>query len=106
VVAISSLPHLRAAPARAGTKLDELADSLLDTGTPVGDAAFGTDGTPTAPLSSLTSVFLWNLLLARVAEEASRNGIELPLWTSANVAGGDERNALLLAKYRPQIPLL
>jgi len=106
VVAVSSLPHLRAAPARAGIKLDDIADEVLDTGVPVGDAAFDSDGARTAPLSSLSSIFLWNLLLARIAERARSEGVELPLWTSANVAGGDERNADLLAKYRPIIPLL
>ena len=106
VVAVSSLPHLRAAPARADVKLDELADWLLDTDVPVGDAAFEVDGARTAPLSSLTSVYLWNLLLARLAEAAARDGVRLPLWTSANVEGGDERNAALLAQYRPRIPLL
>lgn len=106
LVAVSSLPHLRAAPARAGIKLDELADVLLDTDVPAGDAAFTVDGASTAPLSSLTSIYLWNLLLARVAELARDQGVELPLWTSANVPGGDERNAHLLAEYRPRIPLL
>ena len=106
LVAVSSRPHLEAAPVRADVKLDELADVLLDTGVPPGDAAFELDGARTAPLSSLTSVFLWNLILARVAERARQDGVELPLWTSANVPGGDERNAALLARYRPRISLL
>jgi uncharacterized phosphosugar-binding protein len=106
IVAVSSLPHLRAAPDRAGTKLDELAHVVLDTGVPAGDAAFEVGGMRTAPLSSLTSVFLWNLVLARLVERAYREGVELPLWSSANVEGGDRRNAALLAQYRPVIPLL
>jgi predicted nucleotidyltransferase len=87
-------------------KLDELADVVLDTGVPPGDAAFEVEGMRTAPLSSLTSVFLWNLVLARLVEHATRDGVALPLWTSANVEGGDERNAELLSQYRPVIPLL
>ena len=106
VVAVSSLPHLRAAPPRADVKLDEVADELLDTGVPAGDAAFDAGPARTAPLSSLTSIYLWNLLLARLAERAEREAVDLPLWTSANVVGGDERNAELLAEYRPRIPLL
>lgn len=106
VVAVSSLPHLEAAPDRAGVKLDSLADWLLDTDVPVGDAAFEAGGAHTAALSSLTSVFLWNLLLARLAADAEQAGVTLPLWTSANVEGGDERNAHLLAEYRPRISLL
>lgn len=104
--AFSSRSHMAAAPARAGVKLDAVVDLVLDTGTPVGDVAFQHDGARTAPMSSLTSVFLWNLVLARAAERAAELGVDLPLWTSANVAGGDERNAELLAEYRPRIPLL
>ncbi len=106
LVAVSSRPALEAAPARADAKLDEIADALLDTGVPAGDAAFEVDGARTAPLSSVTSTFLWNLILARVAELARHDGVDVPLWTSANVPGGDERNADLLARYRPRIPLL
>jgi uncharacterized phosphosugar-binding protein len=106
VVAMSSIPHLRAAPARAGVKLDTIADALIDTRVPVGDAAFTLEGMHTAPLSSLTSVYLWNLLLVRVTRLAGQRAVTLPLWTSANVTGGDERNAELLRRYRPSIGLL
>src|SRR6266508_1130939 len=40
VVAVTSLPHLRQAPARAGVKLDEVADLVIDTLVPPGDAAY------------------------------------------------------------------
>jgi uncharacterized phosphosugar-binding protein len=106
VIAVSSLPHLEAAPARVGRKLDTVADIVLDTGTPVGDVAYGQGGQRTAALSSLTSVYLWNLLLARLVDRAAAEGIELPLWTSANTPGGDERNAALFARYRHRVGLL
>lgn len=106
VVAVSSLPHLRAAPPRAEVKLDEVADEVLDTGVPVGDAAYASDEIHTAPLSSLTSTFLWNLLLARLADLATTAGVDLPVWASSNTVDGDERNAALLARYRPRVPLL
>lgn len=106
VVAMCSLPQLRAAPARGEGKLDEVADELLDTGVPVGDAAYVDGRAATAALSGLTATFLWNLVLARLTDLASAAGIELPVWTSANTPGGDERNAHLLTRYRPRIPLL
>jgi uncharacterized phosphosugar-binding protein len=46
-------------------------------------------------------VYLWNLLLARMAGSA-----ELPLWVSANVPGGDERNAALRERYAGRIQML
>ncbi|MEX2555000.1 MAG: sugar isomerase domain-containing protein [Actinomycetota bacterium] len=107
VVAIVSLTHLRTATARAGRKLDEVADFVLDTRVPYGDSAYRVDdGTPTAGISSLTNVYLWNLLLARIADRAADKGIRLPLWTSSNVEGGAERNAVLMSDYRKRVPLL
>lgn len=106
VVAVSSLPHLRAAPVRAGVKLDEVANLVLDTAVPAGDATLTIGQMRTAPLSSLASIYLWNLILARLAARASEQQVDLPLWTSANVAGGDERNTELMRRYRPSIGLL
>lgn len=106
VVAMVSLVHLRTALARTTHKLDEVADFILDTQVPYGDAAYRVDGSATAGLSSLTNVFLWNLILTRVADRAAGKGIRLPLWTSSNVEGGAERNAQLKAAYRRRIPLL
>jgi uncharacterized phosphosugar-binding protein len=106
VIAVCSLPHLKAVPPRAEVKLDEIADHVLDTGVPHGDAVFAIDGMRTAALSSLTSVYLWNLLLATLATSATTAGVMLPLWTSANTEGGDERNAELIARFRPRIAAL
>jgi uncharacterized phosphosugar-binding protein len=106
VVAIVSLVHLREARARADRKLDEVADYVLDTHVPHGDAAYRVDGSATAGLSSLTNVYLWNLILTRLADRAQAKGIRLPLWTSSNMEGGAERNALLKAVYQRRVPLL
>lgn len=106
VVAVTSLQHLRQAPARAGVKLDEVADYLIDLLVPPGDAAYRRDGAVTAPLSSLASVFVWSLLLARLADRAAAAGVELPLWRSANLPGGEDHNASLADRYRARVPLL
>lgn len=106
VVAVVSLDHLRQAPARADSKLDQVADLVLDTLVPYGDAFFRVDGMTTAPLSSLCGVYLWNLLLVRLAALASRKGTELPLWVSANVEGGAAQNEALLLKYQARVPHL
>jgi uncharacterized phosphosugar-binding protein len=51
-------------------------------------------------------VFLWNLLLARLEEAAAAAGVPLPRWTSANVEGGEARNAALMDRYRSRVPHL
>lgn len=106
VVAVSSVPHMSEASPRAGHKLDELADHVLDTMTPYGDAFWPVGGVATAPLSSVTGTFLWSLLLVRLAGLADEAGTDLPLWVSANVEGGDSRNRELVARYRPRVPML
>ena len=106
VVAVVSVPHMSATPARADAKLGEVATHTIDTMVPPGDAAFHAREVTIAALSSITSTYVWDLLLARVAEAAAQEGVDLPVWTSANVPGGDERNAALMERYRPRIPLL
>lgn len=104
VVAFVSVAHMEQAPARAGRKLGDVADHVIDTLTPPGDAAFTAGRARTAALSSLSAVFAWNLLLARLAERAVEEDVDLPVWTSANVAGGDEANRALVSRYRRRIP--
>ena len=101
VVAFVSGPSMAIAPARAGVKLGEVADLVIDTLVPPGDVSYPLGEPRTAALSSLAGVYLWNLLLARMADRA-----ELPLWVSANVPGGDERNAELLERYSVRVPAL
>jgi uncharacterized phosphosugar-binding protein len=107
VVAVVSLTHLREAPARVPHKIDAVADFIINTEAPYGDAAYPIEnGVHIAGLSSLTGVYVWNLLLARLADRAAARGIHLPIFTSSNMAGGMERNADLLKQYRPRIHAL
>ncbi len=107
VAGVVSRDHMQHAPARHPRKLDAVADHLLDTLVPYGDAVYrGHVGSGTMPLSSLVGVFLWNLLLARLADLAASDGVVLPVWTSANVEGGEGRNRELLDRYRRRVPFL
>ncbi len=106
VVAVTSLRGGAGSPARAGARLAELADVVLDTDTPPGDVAHPGPAPRTAPLSTVGSTFLWSLVLARLHDLAAARGTELPVWRSANVADGDAANATLLARYGPRIPEL
>jgi uncharacterized phosphosugar-binding protein len=107
VVAVVSLTHLHAAHHQLDHTVADVADHVLDTLVPYGDAAYAVDGgAATAGLSSLTGVYLWDLLLARLADLAGPAGVRLPLWTSSNVEGGPERNRELFAAYQPRVPTL
>ena len=107
VVAVVSLPHLTQAPLRGDHKIDNVADFVVDTLVPYGDAAYPTaDGVMTAGLSSLCGIYIWNLLLTRLADLAGAKGVRLPIFTSSNVAGGAERNVELFKHYRRRVHTL
>jgi len=114
VVAITSVAHSRSAPSRdpAGRRLPDVADVVIDTCVPPGDAAWlpgdgaSTGGPPVAPLSTIASCHAWNLVLVTLAELAPTAAIELPIWTSSNVTGGDAANARLLSRYGDRVVAL
>ncbi|WP_086849378.1 sugar isomerase domain-containing protein [Amycolatopsis kentuckyensis] len=104
VVAFSSRPHMDSAPARSFAKLGELADAVLDTAIPPGDAVVPTPSGTTAALSTLCSTYLWNLLLVRLTTLAGDAAV--PLWQSSNLPGGDTANEKHLGHYRDRVPML
>jgi uncharacterized phosphosugar-binding protein len=106
VVAVVSKPHMDNAPARSFAKLGDVADVVLDTGIPSGDAVFRSSSGITAGLSTLTFIYLWNLLLVRLTTLAEAAGITVPLWQSSNLPDGDAANQKHLDRYRAQVPTL
>lgn len=89
VVAITSLKHSKAVPSRlkSGQKLYEVADVVLDTGGPVGDAVLTTPELP-APFcgtSTLTGTFIINCLAATIIEGLLKRGQMPGIRMSANV---------------------
>jgi uncharacterized phosphosugar-binding protein len=109
-IAITSITHSQSVPSRdaEGRRLMDVAEIVIDTHVPAGDASFlrGPDSPALAPLSTLAGAHAWNLLLVRLAERADVVGTELPIWVSSNVAGGDARVRALSETYGPRIPSL
>ncbi|WP_340683071.1 SIS domain-containing protein [Amycolatopsis coloradensis] len=106
VIAVSSAASVAKAPKRAATTLIEEASIVLDSHVRPGDASYPPDAPRTAPLSTVINAFLWNLVLAEVVDLGAAQGVDIPLWRSSNVDGGDEANAALLAKYGARVPAL
>ncbi|PJJ71533.1 putative phosphosugar-binding protein [Diaminobutyricimonas aerilata] len=100
VVAMTSREASAAAPLRAGQRLFEIADIVLDTGVAPGDVSWPPSAPVTAPTSSLANVALWTAVLREVHELNP----ETPRWRSANMAGNDDANAKLEQRFSPQIP--
>lgn len=110
VIAVVSLTHSSAVPSRhpRGLRLGDVADIVLDTGAPVGDASYvAAPGLPAvAAVSTILGAYVWNALVVRVADKAVAAGCELDVWASSNVPGGDARADRLLARYSDRVRAL
>lgn len=106
VVAITSTTASAGATDRSGTRLADHATVVLDTHVPPGDVVYPAASPRTCASSTVAAAYTWASLLAELDDLASRRGVELPLWTSSNVPGGDERNVELVARYADRVPEL
>ncbi|MGH3736146.1 MAG: sugar isomerase domain-containing protein [Micromonosporaceae bacterium] len=106
LIAITSCAHTARATSRhpSGEKLIDLADVVLDNGAPYGDALLPLPGGgAVCAVSSITSALLVQLLVAEVTRHLLDAGETPPVYLSANIAGGDEHNAVLEARYAGRI---
>jgi uncharacterized phosphosugar-binding protein len=89
----------------SGHKMHDFADIILDNKAPKGDAVLEDKGVPQkfSPISGVTSIALLHALIASTIEELLRRGITPPVFLAANVDGGAEYNARLVAQYRDRI---
>jgi uncharacterized phosphosugar-binding protein len=96
VIAIGSLTHAAAAPRRDadGQVLFDVADVVVDTLTPVGDAVVSlADGTRACGTSTLSAVFIAQLLVANALSVLAERGVQVPVYRSMNTSGADAPNA-------------
>lgn len=107
VIGITSIGASKATLLRngSGKRLFELADVVIDTHVPYGDAAMEVEGVAQriAPVSTVIGAAIVNALVVRVVRLLVERGIEPPVFASANIPGGQEFNASLLKRYSGQI---
>ena len=107
VIGVTSREYSEAVSSRhsSGKKMNDFADILLDNKAPKGDAVLQAEGVPQkfTPVSGVTSIALLQSLIAATIEELLHRGIVPPIFLAANVDGGKEYNARLLAQYRDRI---
>jgi uncharacterized phosphosugar-binding protein len=103
VVALTSLDHAAGSTSRheSGKKLHEVADLMIDQKAPAGDSAVWIDGleTPVAPLSSVTSCTIINLVKAEVARLLTEAGSPPKVLTAACHVGTDRARELFEETY-------
>jgi uncharacterized phosphosugar-binding protein len=102
LIAITSREHSMAVPAlhESGKRLLDLATVVMDNGAPLGDALIdGGGGIRVCGVSTLTSSMLIQMTVAEAIGLLAEDGIDPPVYVSANVPGGHERNLVLEGRY-------
>lgn len=113
VIALTSLAHSRVSNSKheSGKKLFEVADVVLDHGSPPGDAVVWVEGmeSPVSPISSVTGCAMINLLKAETARLLTEAG-KPPLPLTAAVHVGATRAAEIFEEayddYRRRVGVL
>jgi len=109
-IAVGSAAAYADAPSRhsSGKRLFDVADVVLDTRVPAGDALqpIGETGVTVGAASTILGAALLNALVIATAEALAKRGSEIPAFVSQNLPEGDEANAALLERYRSRIPLM
>ncbi|MEO3387030.1 SIS domain-containing protein [Mesorhizobium sp. CAU 1741] len=106
VIAITSVDYSTAA-ANGRERLADLADIVLDNGSPPGDAVISVPGSDlkVGPVSTAIGVTIINAIMAGVAARLSGEG-GAPIYLSANMPGAKEINQELVTRFRPRNPHL
>jgi uncharacterized phosphosugar-binding protein len=103
VVALVTLEHCRRTRARhpSGRKLTDVADLVLDTGAPAGDATVRLDGlsTPVSPGSTIGGCMIVNAIKAETAQRLIRRGRPPTVLTAACLVGAKRSARLFESAY-------
>ncbi len=80
----------------------DIADVVLDNGSPAGDAVVSVPGSElrVGPISTSIGAALLNAIFAEAAVRLQSSGAGAPVYLSANMPGAAEVNKRLVARYR------
>jgi uncharacterized phosphosugar-binding protein len=103
LIAVTSLPHSSAVPSRhsSGKRLFEVADVVIDTGIPMGDASVHIDGLkhPVGASSTSVTIAIAHAIVSTTAEKLVAQGITPGVMVSPNTTGKAEANLQNDANY-------
>lgn len=103
VIAVTNVKHSSSTTPRhsSNKRLMDVADVVIDNCGEIGDAALKVEGVEPlmAPTSSIANSIIAQLLSVEIAKLLLDKGIEPPVFTSANVDGGFEKNEAYMRQY-------
>jgi uncharacterized phosphosugar-binding protein len=106
LIAVTSREHSARVDSRhpSGRKLADLADVVLDNGAPYGDATLPLPGGgAVGAVSSITAALLAQQIVVEVVRRLVEAGETPPVYLSANIPGGYERNSTIEERYTGRI---
>jgi len=106
LIAITSVAHSSQMTSRhpSGGKLLDLADVVLDNGSPYGDAVLELPGGGSyGAVSTITSALLAQMVVTEAIDRLVALGETPPVYLSVNVTGGEEHNKALESRYAGRI---
>lgn len=111
VIGLTSLAYSRSVSSRhpSGKRLFELdLDLVIDNCGVPGDAAMEVEGLPVkiGPTSTIAGCAIVNAIVVEVVEGLVKSGMEVPVFLSGNLDGGDEHNRRFLEKYKDRLTYL
>jgi len=109
VIGISSDAYLEQQPKNMlGLHLQQVCNVCVNNYAPHGDACLRLEAAEQTmiPVSTVTSTYIINSILAEAVGIASNQGFDVPLYVSGNIPGGAEKNRDLIEKYKPLISCL
>lgn len=114
VVGISSIDWKNKIPKdfpirhNSGKHLSDVSDIFINNYVPYGDTVIEIEGfdQPVSGISSTIDFYIAHRLEMECVKECIRRGIKPPVWSSANIPGGDERNNALRTKYNSRVKFL
>lgn len=110
VIAVTSAANYASVASRHSStqKLADVADLVVDSRVPVGDATIDLDGAAmrVGPASTVMGAALMNAIIVEAAHLLQQRGCRPPVIVSMNTPGGDEINHQIVERYRPRLRLL
>ena len=108
VIGVTNLSYSKTVTSRhpSGKNMYEFCDVILDNHGDVGDACVPIKGTneKTGPTSTIIGVLMLNTIISETTNRLVENGLDTPpVFYSANVDGGDEKNKTLYEMYKDVI---
>ncbi len=93
---------------RSGKHLSDIADIYLENHVPFGDAVINVEGfeQPITGISSTIDFYIAHRLEMECVKACVARDVEPPVWSSANIPGGDKKNEALRKKYNPRVKFL